>query len=258
MTNQKTGGKSFPRGRVVRSLAHMAFKHWPLVRDLRFAQKSGRFLRGARKRRPDLAWDEFYRIARHFKTDDMGAIPERGFLFQLASDLPADAQVIEVGSWMGGSTCFIAGGLKGHRAKIYAVDNFKGESTCGEDVAWHERHFRAMGRRSTLEIFQQNLAALGFRGRAEPVVSDSLAAARQLYPLRRTIDFLFIDADHSYDACKDDIAAWAQFVKPGGVIAFHDFGSRADGVTRAIFEGIKAGCFMDIIGQANTIIAFRA
>ena len=40
----------------------MAFKHWPLVRDVRFAQKCGRYLRGARKRRPDLNWDEFNRI----------------------------------------------------------------------------------------------------------------------------------------------------------------------------------------------------
>src|SRR3954463_1760051 len=81
----------------------MAFKHWPLVRDVRFAQKCGRFLRGARKRRGDLNWDEFLRIARHFKTDDMGSFTERGYLFQLASDLPVNAQVIEVGSWMGAS-----------------------------------------------------------------------------------------------------------------------------------------------------------
>ena len=235
----------------------MAFKHWPLVRDLRFSQKCGRFLRGARKRRPNLNWDEFHRIARHFKTDDMGAIPERGYLFQLASDLPPGAQVIEVGSWMGASTCFIAGGLKGAGAKIHAVDNFKGLSTCGEDSAWYNRHFRAMGKQSTLEIFQDNFSRLGFSGRADPVVNDSLAAAKQLAPLRGTIDFVFIDADHSYDACKADIEAWLPFVKPGGVIAFHDFGSRADGVTRAIFEAIKAGRFAEIIGQANTIIAFR-
>src|SRR5688572_26586527 len=120
--------------------SRMAFKYWPLVRDVRFSQKCGRFLRGARKRRPDLNWDEFHRIARHFKTDDMGAIPERGYLFQLASDLPAGAQVIEVGSWMGASTCFIAGGLKGSGAKIHAVDNFKGLSTCGEDSVWYNRH----------------------------------------------------------------------------------------------------------------------
>jgi predicted O-methyltransferase YrrM len=238
-------------------MAGMAFKHWPLVRDLRFAQKCGRFLHGARKRRPDLDWREFHRVARHFKRDDMGSIPERGYLFQLASDLPPGAQVVEVGSWMGASTCCIAAGLKGPAAKVHAVDNFQGRSTCPEDTAWYERHFRAMGTRSTLEVFRRNVAELGFAGRAEPVVADSLAAARQLAPLRRTIDLVFIDADHAYEACQADIAAWTPFVKPGGVIAFHDFGSRADGVTRAIFEAIKAGRFAGIVGQANTIIAFR-
>jgi predicted O-methyltransferase YrrM len=235
----------------------MAFKHWPIVRDLRFAQKSGRFLRGARKRRPDLDWAEFRRIARHFKRDDMGSFAERGYLFQLASDLPADAQVIEGGSWMGASTCFIAGGLKGAAAKIFAVDNFQGLSTCGEDAAWYNRHFQQLGGHSTLEIFKQNFAALGFTSLSEPVVSDSLAAAQRLAAKRGSIDFIFIDGDHSYEACKADIAAWAPFVKRGGVIAFHDFGSRADGVTRAIFEATKAGTFHEIVGVAGTIIAFR-
>lgn len=235
----------------------MAFKHWPLVRDLRFAQKCGRFLRGARKRRPDLRWDEFRRIAQHFKVDDMGSFPERGYLFQLASDLPADARVIEVGSWMGASTCFIAGGLKGATPKIYAVDNFQGLSTCGEDATWYNRHFRQLGTNSTLEIFQKNFADLGFASRAEPVVSDSLAAAKQLAAIKGTVDFIFIDGDHSYEACKADILAWAPFVKRGGVIAFHDFGSRADGVTRAIFEEIRGGRFAEIVGVAGTIIAFR-
>jgi predicted O-methyltransferase YrrM len=235
----------------------MAFKHWPLVRDLRFAQKSGRYLRGVRKRRPDLDWNEFHRVARHFKTDDMGSFPERGFLFQLASDAPPDAQVVEVGSWMGASTCFLACGLKGDAARIYAVDNFQGLSTCGEDAAWYNRHFQKLGAKSTLEIFRSNLASLGLSTRAEPVVSDSLAAAVSLAPKRGSIDLIFIDGDHSYAACKADIEAWAPFVKRGGVIAFHDFGSRASGVTQAIFEAIKAGRFSEIVGVANTIIAFR-
>ena len=64
----------------------MAFKHWPVVRDVRFAQKCGRFLRGARKRRPDLTWDEFERIARHFKQDDMGSFAERGYRTHVVVD----------------------------------------------------------------------------------------------------------------------------------------------------------------------------
>ena len=52
-------------------------------------------------------------------------------------------------------------------------------------------------------------------------------------------------------------AAYLPFVKRGGVIAFHDFGSRASGVTQAIFEATKAGRFAEIVGVANTIIAFK-
>jgi predicted O-methyltransferase YrrM len=89
------------------------------------------------------------------------------------------------------------------------------------------------------------------------VVSDSIAAAQALAAKRGTIDLIFIDGDHSYAACQADIAAWAPFVKRGGVMAFHDFGSRAEGVTRAIFEEIKGGRFAEIIGVAGTIIAFR-
>lgn len=235
----------------------MAFKHWPVVRDVRFAQKCGRYLRGARKRRPDLDWDEFLRIARHFKVDDMGSFPERGFLFQLANDLNSEAVVVEIGSWMGASTCFIASGLRYKNSKVYAVDNFQGLSTCGEDASWYNRHFKQLGTHSTLEIFQRNFHELGLEQRAQPVVSDSIAAVAKLESLRGRVDFIFIDGDHSYDACKADIEAWAPMVRKGGVMAFHDFGSRADGVTCAIFEQIKAGRFAEIIGVANTIIAFR-
>ena len=235
----------------------MALKEWPGVRDLRFALKCGRYLRGARRRHSGVNWQEFRRIARYFQTDDMGSLAERGLLFRLAAALPPGARVVEVGSWLGASTCFLAGGLTGPDARILAVDNFAGRSTCAEDEAWYERHFRRLGRRSTLELFRTNVASLGFTSRVEPLVSDSLAAAGYWADRGEPLDLLFIDADHSEAACRADIAAWAPLVRPGGIVAFHDFGSRAEGVTRAIFEAIKDGCFAEIVGVAGTVIAFR-
>lgn len=35
-------------------------------------------------------------------------------------------------------------------------------------------------------------------------------------------DYLFIDGDHSYQGVKNDFYMYSQFVKPGGIIAFHD------------------------------------
>jgi predicted O-methyltransferase YrrM len=36
------------------------------------------------------------------------------------------------------------------------------------------------------------------------------------------VDFLFIDADHSYDGVKKDFELYLPLVRPGGLVAFHD------------------------------------
>lgn len=62
---------------------------------------------------------------------------------------------------------------------------------------------------------------------------DSLAAARAFAPA--SLDFVFIDADHSYEAVIADIEAWAPKVKPGGWLCGHDY---ADEFTRTRWYGV--------------------
>jgi cephalosporin hydroxylase len=47
----------------------------------------------------------------------------------------------------------------------------------------------------------------------------------------RTIDFLFIDGDHSYEGVRADFEMYGPLVTPGGYICFHDI-AYAEGVTR--------------------------
>lgn len=48
---------------------------------------------------------------------------------------------------------------------------------------------------------------------------------------------VFIDAEHTYDALRDDIAAWLPLVRDGGWIGGHDYGKdRFPGVTQAVDE----------------------
>ena len=62
----------------------------------------------------------------------------------------------------------------------------------------------------------------------------SLAAARWLAD---TLDFVFIDADHTYEAVKADIAAWRQKIRPEGWVTGHDYDPlRFPGVVRAVEE----------------------
>lgn len=40
---------------------------------------------------------------------------------------------------------------------------------------------------------------------------------------KNLVNMVFVDADHSYNGCKDDILAWLPNIKPGGIMAVHDF-----------------------------------
>lgn len=56
-----------------------------------------------------------------------------------------------------------------------------------------------------------------------------------------SLDFVFIDADHTYEAVKRDLLAWWPRVRPGGLVCGHDYGVYGDasgqwGVSRAVNE----------------------
>jgi len=39
----------------------------------------------------------------------------------------------------------------------------------------------------------------------------------------RSMDFVYIDARHDYESVKEDLAAWCAKVRPGGILAGHDY-----------------------------------
>jgi len=51
-----------------------------------------------------------------------------------------------------------------------------------------------------------------------------------------SLDFAFIDANHSYEGASADAAAWFPKVKPGGWLCGHDYGNPRWGVQRAVDE----------------------
>lgn len=63
------------------------------------------------------------------------------------------------------------------------------------------------------------------RGRAVLVRKSSRDAARGW---QIPIDFLFIDADHTWDAINGDWRDWTPHVVPGGIVALHDSRSVAE------------------------------
>jgi len=73
-----------------------------------------------------------------------------------------------------------------------------------------------------------------FVGRCELHVCPTRDAALRIQP--SSLDFVFIDAAHSYQAVRGDISAWWPAVRHGGWFGGHDYHKRFPGVIRAVDE----------------------
>ncbi len=145
--------------------------------------------------------------------------PEEGFaLFLWARDGDSRGAIVEIGSLMGLSTCWLAAGSKSAgREKIMAVDHFKGSP---EHQSGGTHPLPAIiNDGSTLPIFEENLRRMGLRDWVEPHVGSSAEiGATWNEPIR----LLFIDGDHSVEGSTVDVNTWSKFIVPGGVMVFHD------------------------------------
>lgn len=80
--------------------------------------------------------------------------------------------------------------------------------------------------------------AMRFRGRCTVHHSTTVEAADSVPD--ESLDFVFIDAGHSYRAAKADIAVWERKVRPGGWLGGHDYHAAHPGVVRAVDEAFRA------------------
>lgn len=71
-------------------------------------------------------------------------------------------------------------------------------------------------------------------GRVTIYREDTVTAAQRVPDA--SLDFVFIDADHTYEGCRQDIEAWFPKVKTGGLIAGHDYNDGWPGVLKAVNE----------------------
>ena len=102
--------------------------------------------------------------------------------------------------------------------KMYLVDPYTHSNLYGDGCERKQEAYRR------LKYFKDNIVWLE---------KPSIVAVDDVEEL---VDFVYIDGDHSYDACLNDIESWWDRVKPGGVLGGDDFSVRENGVARAVIE----------------------
>jgi len=104
------------------------------------------------------------------------------------------------------------------------------------------------------KYYESTKRTVSFGGeRAKIIRKSSVDAAKDIPD--GSLDFVFIDADHSYEGCKADILAWKPKLKPGGLLSGHDYKNSeypCFGVDRAVDEFSKESGLPMELGQNYT------
>ena len=172
---------------------------------------------------------EFMLLTERFKHIDGWLSPVEGYLlYRLARDGEGSGAIVEIGSWMGLSTAWLAAGSKAAgREHVHAVDVFDG----GPVLKDHD-FIRKEG--TTYHRFSENLEGLGLFDYVEPIVAESGAAAQAW--TKGAIRLLFIDGDHRYPAVRQDLDLWSPHVTAAGLIILDDVGEHHPGVWQLFHE----------------------
>jgi predicted O-methyltransferase YrrM len=139
-------------------------------------------------------------------------------LLLLAAYAPLDQPIVEIGSFKGLSTCYLAlGSALAARGPLTAIDHFRGSPE--HQLGQFEQVAEIVANGSTFETFHNNLHQRGLWPMVKPMVMTAAAAASHW---QGPIGLLFLDAEHTWEATERDFNLFAPFVVPGGLVAFHD------------------------------------
>lgn len=148
---------------------------------------------------------------------------------EMVNGFPSGSHFVEVGCWLGRSACFLGVEIvnSGKEIKLDCIDTWIGNvpELAEEEVV----------KTGTLYAdFLKNVEPL--RGIITPIKMLSVEAAK-LYD-DGSLDFVFIDADHTKEGIAGDLKSWYPKIKVGGVLAGHDYDyPQITEALKSFFEG---------------------
>lgn len=181
-----------------------------------------------------------------------------GYVTATLAQIPIGSVGVELGVWRGDSTARFAQ----RAARVYAVDSwsvvpYKHDSAeHGTYEDYLRRYARVVGSKNP-EDFQKYYNKLYMkvleRFRNEPKVVVCRMTTDEYFAChtprvdefppghgrsKRFINWVYVDANHSYESCKRDLVNSVDIIKPGGIILGDDYGNKP-GVTKAVDEFVR-------------------
>ena len=144
-------------------------------------------------------------------------------LYELAVESSPRAPCLEIGSYCGKSTIFLAAGCRfSGQHPLISVDHHHGS----EEQQWGQQYFdpelydQEEGVINTFPSFMQNIRRAGLDGWVIPIVAESHRVG-SYWPLE-SLSLVFIDGGHSELDVFRDFHTWSPRLVQGGYLCIHD------------------------------------
>jgi len=175
-------------------------------------------------------------------------------LFDAATAYAARGPVLEIGSYCGKSTIYLAAAARAAGQLVITVDHHRGSEEHQPGWEYHDPRLvdPATGRIDTLPSLRATLAAAGLEDQVVVVVGRSADVARLW---GTPLGLVFIDGGHTDAAAITDYEGWAPWVAHGGALAIHDvFADPAEGGQapyRIYQRALKSGAFTEVRAEGS-------
>lgn len=166
----------------------------------------------------------------------------KSFLINIADEKVKDATIVEIGSWVGKSTIYMAELIEyfldkkvspeTKSIKFINIDPFVADVTINNIGGYEWNESTAGTKQAAKEAFYNNIKThkkfIETREEYSPLAAESFE--------NESIDCVWVDALHDYDSVLKDLTAWYPKVKKGGILGGHDFNYDFGGVPRAVHD----------------------
>lgn len=143
--------------------------------------------------------------------------------------------ILEIGSYCGKSTIYLATAAKEYNCSVYSVDHHTGSEE--NQVGWEyhdiELFDEETGKINSFPEFMRNLRKANLLDTVIPIVSDSSLVSRDW---KIPLSMVFIDGGHTMEAAFNDFNNWKDKIIKGGILAIHDVFPNPDDGGRPPFE----------------------
>lgn len=160
-----------------------------------------------------------------------GLIPDgQGvMLAKYAAQVPPSSTIVEIGSYKGKSTCYLAYGAGRHGAKVWAIDPWY--------LPGNVDGVHGFAQKGTRDLFDLAVKSMGYADRIFALQSFSVDAA-QYYTV--PVGLLYIDGNHREAAVREDFEVWKRHLIPGAYVIFDDLDTPRNPGVRVVVDEVVA------------------